>query len=113
MIDLCKINDNAHYINIDAKFDKKNGQMFDFQTEGGNLTLSLSQKSLRSEDNKRQAQGYSRNTFVVGRILENGNYQYVNSASSRQFSDHYLQLLNLPKGKYTVFGKFDWMFTDA
>ena len=53
MIDVCKINDNANYINIDAKFEKKNGQMFDFQTEGGNLTLSLSQKSLRSEDSKR------------------------------------------------------------
>lgn len=30
MIDVCKINDNAHYINIDTQFDKKNGQMFDF-----------------------------------------------------------------------------------
>ena len=53
MIDICKINDNAKYMNIDGKFDKKNGQMFEFYTEGGDITLSLSQKSLRSEDSKR------------------------------------------------------------
>ena len=25
MIDLCKVNDNANYLNVEAKFDKKNG----------------------------------------------------------------------------------------
>lgn len=25
MIDICKVNDNAHYFNIDSKFNKKNG----------------------------------------------------------------------------------------
>ena len=51
--------------------------------------------------------------MVVGRLTENGKYEYVNSASSRTFSDHYLELLNLPKGKYAVFAKFDWMFSDV
>lgn len=77
------------------------------------MTLSLSQKSLRSEESAREKQGYSRNTMVVGRVGENGKYEYVNSASARIFSDHYLELPNLAKGKYVVFAKFDWMFVDV
>lgn len=53
MIDFCKINDNASYINVDAKFNKHNAEMFEFETDGGDVTLSLSQQSLRSEDSKR------------------------------------------------------------
>jgi hypothetical protein len=49
----------------------------------------------------------------VGKVAGNGTYQYINSASSRTFSDHDLELLNLPKGKYVVYAKFDWMFSDV
>jgi hypothetical protein len=47
MVDICKINDNANYTNVDAELNKKNGEMFEFETNGGNLTLSISQQSLR------------------------------------------------------------------
>lgn len=32
MIDICKVNDNANYMNVDGKFDKKNGEVFEFET---------------------------------------------------------------------------------
>lgn len=30
MVDICKINDNANFVNADAVFDRSNGQMFEF-----------------------------------------------------------------------------------
>jgi hypothetical protein len=28
LVDVCKINDNAHYLNFDKPFNKKNGEVF-------------------------------------------------------------------------------------
>ena len=29
MVDICKIKDNANYLNVDVDFDKKRGEMFE------------------------------------------------------------------------------------
>lgn len=43
MVDICKIDDNANYLDVEADFNKKNGQMFEFETNGGTATVGLSQ----------------------------------------------------------------------
>lgn len=47
MVDICKVNDNANYVSVEAEFDRHNGEMFEFETEGGPATVGLSQKTLR------------------------------------------------------------------
>jgi hypothetical protein len=47
MVDICKIKDNANYINVDVEFNKKRGEIVEFETDGGNVTIGLSQQSLR------------------------------------------------------------------
>ena len=49
MVDICKINDNANYLSVESEFDRHNGEMFEFETEGGPATVALSQKTLRGE----------------------------------------------------------------
>ena len=49
MVDICKIDENAHYLCSEAEFDRHNGEMFEFETEGGPATVGVSQKSLRGE----------------------------------------------------------------
>lgn len=67
MVDICKINDNASYSNVDAEFNKKNAEMFQFETNGGNVTLSLSQQSLRGTDPAIENKGYARSTLIVAK----------------------------------------------
>ena len=43
MVDICKIDDNANYVVVEADFNKKNGQMFEFETNGGTSTVAVSQ----------------------------------------------------------------------
>ena len=93
MVDICKINDDANYLCVEAEFDKHNGQMFEFETQGGPATVGVSQKSLRGADEDDEKKGYSRSTIVVSKKDEAGKgyeYKYVNSTSGRNFSDQYL-----------------------
>lgn len=32
MIDICKVRDNASYMNVDVEFDKKRGEIFEMET---------------------------------------------------------------------------------
>ena len=43
MVDICTIDDNANYLNVESEFDKHNGEMFEFETEGGKTTVAVSQ----------------------------------------------------------------------
>lgn len=36
-------------------------------------------------------------------------YKYVDSGSSRMFSEYFIELKGLPAGKYVIFAKFDWI----
>ena len=48
MVDICKVNDNANYISVEGDFNKKNGEIFEFDVkEPGVITVALSQQSLR------------------------------------------------------------------
>lgn len=89
MIDICKIKDNANYINIDCEFDKKRGEMFQFTTDGGQLSVSLSQQSLRGMGDIEEKRGYARSTIIVARhdqAKQGYEYKYVDSGSSKMFS---------------------------
>jgi len=67
MVDICKINDNASFSSIEAEFDRKRGEIFQFETNGGNLTISLSQQSLRGSDPNVEARGYARSAIIVAK----------------------------------------------
>ncbi len=47
ILDICKINDNAHYYYVSNKFEKNKPNLYDIVTEGGDITLTASQKSKR------------------------------------------------------------------
>ena len=48
MVDICKIDDNANYLSVESNFNKRNGEMFEFEThDPGTVTVGLSQQSLR------------------------------------------------------------------
>lgn len=67
MLDLCKISDNANIESVECDFTRKNGQMFEFDWVGGNLTLSLNLKSIRGMGENIERKGYSRCVIIVGR----------------------------------------------
>lgn len=72
MVDICTLDDNANYLCVDAEFNRHNGEMFEFETEGGKATVALSQKSLRGEPEEVEKKGYSRATIVVSKQEEAG-----------------------------------------
>lgn len=47
IVDICKIDDNAHYYYVTNSFEKNKPILYDLSTEGGDLTLTASQKSKR------------------------------------------------------------------
>ncbi len=67
MIDICKVRDNASYMNVDVEFDKKRGEIFEVETEGGDLMLTVSQQSLRGMGEAEERRGYARSTVIVAR----------------------------------------------
>lgn len=67
MVDVCTLDDNANYLSVESDFDKANGEMFEFETEGGMTTVAVSQKSLRGQSEDIEKKGYSRSTIVVSR----------------------------------------------
>lgn len=86
--------------------------MFEFETEGGNLTLTLSQDQQRSKKKRI----FSRSMVIVGRQEEQSDeigYKYITSSTSNSSSEHYLELNELPKGKYVVYCKIRWIDSDA
>ena len=48
MVDICMINDNASSTNVEADFNKKNAEIFEFESHGGSLTIQLSQSAKRN-----------------------------------------------------------------
>jgi hypothetical protein len=45
--DICKVDDNAHYYYVTDTFQKNKPNLYQFYTEGGDLTLTASQTSKR------------------------------------------------------------------
>jgi hypothetical protein len=67
MLDICKLSDNSNISSVECEFTRKNGQMFEFETEGGNLTIVLSLKSIRGLGENIERKGYSRSVIIVWR----------------------------------------------
>jgi hypothetical protein len=110
MVDICKINDNASFTNLQAQFSRKRAEVFEFTTNGGSLTIELSQEERRNEKAYLE-NSFARSTLIVARHDEAADgyeYKYVDSSTSR-FAEHNLELNNLPKGKYVIYAKYDWI----
>ncbi len=67
MIDICKVKDNASYMNVDVEFDRKRGEIFEMETEGGDVVVTLSQQSLRGMGEAEERRGYARNTLILAK----------------------------------------------
>jgi hypothetical protein len=86
--------------------------MFEFETEGSNLNLTLSQDHQRSKKKRI----FSRSIVIIGRQEEQADgisYKYITSSTSNLSSEHNLELNDLPKGKYVVYCKIRWIDSDA
>lgn len=47
IVDICRVDDNAHYYYSTNYFEKNKPILYDLTTEGGDLTLTASQRSKR------------------------------------------------------------------
>ena len=80
MVDICKINDTAHYFSSQADYTDNQPKMFEFETSGGNIVLTISQKNIRGLDFKDQKKGYGTATMVVAKQIGQGadiDYEYI------------------------------------
>ena len=47
IVDICRLSDNANYSFCESEINRKRAEMFEFESRGGSLSLSFSQRSLR------------------------------------------------------------------
>ncbi len=82
MVDICRINDNAHYLYYEDNYENDKSKMFQFQTVGGEVVVTLSQKNLRGLDWKQKKKGYGYATLVIAKQIKQGasfDYDYIAS----------------------------------
>jgi hypothetical protein len=70
MVDICKINDNANYFYYQDTYQNDVPRLFEFETSGGDLVITLSQTNLRGLDWKEKKKGYGKATIVVARQIK-------------------------------------------
>jgi hypothetical protein len=71
MVDICRMRDNASYFCCPATFSSKNGIFFEFDLiEQADITLAISQKSLRGSSNLKMKKGYSKTTIVLAKFVQ-------------------------------------------
>jgi hypothetical protein len=106
MVDICRINDNAHYFSHQAEYIDDQAKIFELETSGGDVVVTLSQRNIRGLDWREKKKGYANATMVIAKQVGQGlhvDYQYVDSGMDRSFSDYSIVLKNLEKGKYMIF----------
>lgn len=90
LVDICKLNDNAHYNFLEGDFEHLAPKTFEFEIRGDqtNLaTIAITQPNKRGTSQK----GYSRNFAALGKWDEaSSTYKYVKSKSSKAFADNFL-----------------------
>lgn len=98
IVDICYINDNAHYYFHADNFKRFKPICYDIHTSGGELTIIASQKSKRetliSNPNAKMADV----TMVLASQNSNNGgleFQYIDSKFGTRYSELYLNLLNL------------------
>jgi hypothetical protein len=96
VVDICKINDNAHYYYLEDAFEQGHPICYDIKVEGGDLTLTASQTSKRElkKINKTQNSFKLANaTLIIGRTNDQlSEFTYVHSKADYSYSDLYMSL---------------------
>ena len=111
MVDICRINDNAHYFSHQTEYYDDQAKMFELETSGGDLVLTFSQRNIRGLDWREKKKGYANATMVIAKQVGQGlnvDYQYIDSGMDHTFSDYSIVLKNLEKGKYMIFSSMKW-----
>lgn len=84
MVDICRIRDNASYFCVPAYFSHKNGNLFEFDlNEPADITLAVSQKSLRGSTVLKMKTGYSKSTIILAKCYQNSGskeYKFIKSS---------------------------------
>ena len=71
MVDICRIRDNASYFCLPTYFDYKNGNIFEFElNETSDITIAISQKSLRGSSALKMKAGYSKTTIILAKCYQ-------------------------------------------
>ena len=113
MVDICRIRDNASYFCYPATFNYKNGSFFQFELyEQADITLAISQKSLRGVSKLKMKRGYSKTTIILAKCIQvcgSTEYKFLKSNECISFPDHYLDAQRLKEGRYVFFVKADWI----
>lgn len=75
ILDICKINDNAHYYYVLDKFEKNKPILYDLVSEGGHITLTASQKSKRELKrlNNTLDIRLANSTLILAKVSDEGN----------------------------------------
>lgn len=105
IVDICKIDDNAHYYYIMSSFAKNKPLLYDLSTEGGDLTLTASQMSKRElrKMNKSLDIKLASSTMILSRTDGKvSTFDYLISKTDDNYSELYLKYKELPKGKYVL-----------
>lgn len=105
IVDICYINDNAHYYYHADNFQKNKPICYDLQTSGGELNLIASQVSKRQASISNPNAKMSDITFVLASQSPGNNgleYQYVDSKFGTHYSQLYMNLPQLASGKYVL-----------
>ena len=111
MVDICKINDNANYFYYEDTYQNDVPRLFEFETSGGDVVITLSQPNLRGLDWKEKKKGYGTATLVIARQVKQGqgfDYEYVMSEADHSFPDFSLSVKNLKAGKYVIYACVLW-----
>ena len=98
MLDICKINDNANYYSLQNEYVDNQPKMFEFETPGGDVVITLSQKNIRGLDWRQKKKGYGAATMVIAKQVGQGqslDYKYIESDQDHSFSDFSIVLKKL------------------
>lgn len=105
VLDICKIDDNAHYYYLTDYFQRNKPNLYHFYSEGGDLALTASQTSKRQLKTifKNRDIKLANSTIILAHTNEALNdFEYIASKTNEGYSQLYLVYKNLPKGHYMI-----------
>ena len=93
LVDICKLNDNAHYnFTPPTQFRSREAKLFEFEVRNDQpslMTIAITQANKRGTNND----SYSRNYAALGKWDEGTQqYKYISTKSSKNFSDNFLEV---------------------
>jgi hypothetical protein len=71
LFEVCEYKDNANALSLRQKFTMKNANMFEIQTRGGEVVVSLVEDSQRGTGVELKTIRYSKSYIIIAKLLKN------------------------------------------